>query len=75
MALSASSGKPPPKPLSGQEAMLAPVARHREEIEVMAKSLAYTKPKPLQRQSITTAGPEDWLRAAIAAGSAGGNDA
>jgi hypothetical protein len=37
--------------------------------------LAYTKPKPLQRQSITADGPEDWLRPVIAAGSAGGNDA
>jgi hypothetical protein len=37
--------------------------------------LAYTKPKPVQRQSIMTAGREDWQRAAIAAGSAEGNDA
>jgi hypothetical protein len=54
---------------------LRPSGDNRTKIGAANLILAYTKPKPLQRQSITTAGPEDWLRAAIAAGSAGGNDA
>jgi hypothetical protein len=54
---------------------LGPSGEKRTTIGAANLILAYTRPKPMQRQSITTAGPEDWLRAAIAAGSAEGDDA
>jgi hypothetical protein len=40
----------------------------RTKASALGTILAFTKPKPAQRQSITTTGPEDWLRAAIEAG-------
>jgi hypothetical protein len=48
----------------------------RTKASAVGTLLAFTKPKPAQGQAISTnIGPEDWLRAAIAAGSAEGNDA
>jgi hypothetical protein len=43
----------------------------RTKASAVGTILAFTKPKPAQRQAISTnIGPEEWLRAAVAAGTA-----
>jgi hypothetical protein len=48
---------------------LGPSNDKRTKLMALNMVLTYTKPKSKERHSISTAGPEDWLRGAIAAGS------